>query len=504
MKTQKALTFNFLFLILSLVTHGQGSEEYGSGLKINIDQSGSKYVRFIIWNQIWTRAMELNPGSLVNGQPATWHYDIGIRRARMLAYAQINHRFLILTHFGINNQTFINGGVPMGGMTGNGGTFTSGKKPGIFFHDVWNEYAVIPTVNPETKKPNKNSLYIGTGLHYWHGVSRMTSASTLNFMAIDAPIFNWFTIEFADQFARYFGFYAKGKVFDRLDYRLHISKPFATTTDLPRTGNGLPILDRAVDNNSGSNSWIKSGYVMWQFLDKESNVLPFTVGTYVGTKKVFNLGAGFQTMPNATKHFTLRGEDTLVQSNTANVAGVDVFLDMPFGGASNQAITLYSVLYNHSWGPNYYRTVGIMNEASVFKDPNYTGPVNINGYGNTRPLLGTGQIWYTQMGYLLPKNILTRKTRPQVDSNGQPILNHYPNTKASVDRIQLFGAYTLHNLERIGNPVHSFDVGFNYFIAGHHAKITLQYSARPHIPDGNGNRQEGFKSEFIVQTQVFL
>lgn len=503
MNAQRPLRILLMALVVSLTAHGQGSEEYGSGLKINIDQSGTKYVRFIIWNQIWTRAMELNPGSVVNGQPIDWHYDLGIRRARMLAYAQINHRFLILTHFGINNQTFINGGAPMGGMTGNGGTFTSGKKPGIFFHDVWNEYAVIPSVNPETKKPNKNSLYIGTGLHYWHGVSRMTNASTLNFMAIDAPIFNWFTIEFADQFARYFGVYAKGKVFDRLDYRVHISRPFATNLDLPRA-NGLPVLNRAVDNNSGANSWIKSGYLMWQFWDKESNVLPFTVGTYVGTKKVFNIGAGFQNMPNTTKHFSLKGEDTVVVSNAANVGGIDVFLDMPFGGATNQAVTVYSVLYNHNWGPNYYRTVGIMNEASVVKDPNYTGPVSINGFGNTRPLLGTGQIWYTQVGYLLPKGTLAKKRSTDTAPNGQPIINHYPNTKASIDRIQVFGAYTLHNLERIGNPVHSFDVGFNYFLAGHHAKITFQYSARPHVPDGNGNKQEGFKSEFIVQTQVFL
>lgn len=503
MNTRKPLKFLLIALVVGHLSHGQGSEEYGSGLKINIDQTGSKYVRFIIWNQIWTRAMELNPGSVVNGQPTDWYFDIGIRRARMLAYAQINQRFLILTHFGINNQTFINGGAPMGGLTGNGGTFTSGKKPGLFFHDVWNEYAVVPAVNSETKKANKNSLYIGSGLHYWHGVSRMTSASTLNFLAVDAPIFNWFTIEFADQFARYFGVYAKGKVFDRLDYRVHISRPFATNLELPRN-NGVPVLNRAVENNSGANSWIKSGYLMWQFWDKESNVLPFTVGTYVGTKKVFNIGAGFQTMPNATKHFVLNGEDTVVQSNPSNVTGLDVFLDMPFGGASNQAITLYSVFYNHNWGPNYYRTVGIMNEAASFKDPNYSGQVSINGFGNTRPLLGTGQIWYTQVGYLLPKSTLSRKNKPEISPNGQPIVNHYPNTKSRVDRIQLFGAYTLHNLERIGSPVHSLDFGFNYFIAGHHAKITLQYSARPNMLEGNGNRQEGFKSEFILQTHIFL
>ena len=35
------------------------------------------------------------------------------------------------------------------------------------------------------------------------------------------------------------------------------------------------------------------GYVSWEFLEQESNLLPFNVGTYLGTKRVFNLGGGF-------------------------------------------------------------------------------------------------------------------------------------------------------------------------------------------------------------------
>jgi hypothetical protein len=47
---------------------------------------------------------------------------------------------MILTHFGINNQTFTNGGA---GTSGTGG-YGAGKKPGLFFHDAWNEYVVLP------------------------------------------------------------------------------------------------------------------------------------------------------------------------------------------------------------------------------------------------------------------------------------------------------------------------------------------------------------------------
>ncbi|MDW8157434.1 MAG: porin [Bacteroidia bacterium] len=493
-----------IWIIHSKYLLAQGSEEYGSGLRIKFNDAGSKYLRFIIWNQIWTRAIEMNPGSQVNLEPVGWYFDVAIRRARMLALAQINLRFLILAHWGINNQTFINGGVPNGGMTGNGGNFTSGKKPGIFFHDLWNEYAVIPAKNSETGKNNPHSFYLGFGLHYWHGVSRMTSASTLNFMAVDAPIFNWFTIEFSDQFARYMGIYAKGFLFDRLEYRMHLSKPFVTNQSLPRGARGLPILEKAVENNTGSNSWIQSGYFAYHFWEKESNLLPYTVGTYVGTKRVFNIGAGFQRMPNATKHWSLREQDTIVINNDALILGLDVFMDCPFGGNQNMALTLYSVFYNHNWGPNYYRTVGIMNVASTEKAVGYKGETNINGFGNTRPLLGTGQIWYTQVGYLLPKELLiTRKKAVESDIESKSELAQGLK-KQPQDRIQIFGTYTLHNLEYLKRTVHSIDIGLNYFIAGHHAKITLQYSARPNILDSGVNRQDGFLSEFILQTQVYL
>jgi hypothetical protein len=53
----------------------------------------------------------------------------------MLKYPKI-HDF---NPFGINNQTFINGGAA--GTSGTGG-YGAGK-PGLFFHDAWNEYAVV-------------------------------------------------------------------------------------------------------------------------------------------------------------------------------------------------------------------------------------------------------------------------------------------------------------------------------------------------------------------------
>jgi len=145
--------------------------------------------------------------------------------------------------------------------------------------------------NLTTGKVNKSTLSIGAGLHYWHGISRMTSASTLNFLAVDAPIFNWPLIENSDQFARLFGIYAKGKI-GKFEYRMNWNKPFAT--------NIAPAEGVAVDNN-GLSKMSYGGYFEYQFLDQEANLLPFKVGTYVGTKRVFNIGAGFYHQPEGTQ-----------------------------------------------------------------------------------------------------------------------------------------------------------------------------------------------------------
>jgi hypothetical protein len=173
-------------------------------LTLKLNESGSKYVRFLMWHQMWATATQNNPGTTdVNGNDigGKWTGDVAIRRSRFLAYAQISPRFLILTHWGINNQSFINGGAGAGSNVTSAGASNSGKRAQLYIHDAWTEFAVKPV-----------KLHVGMGLHYWNGISRLSNNSTLNFMTMDAPIFNWQTIELTDQFARQFGVYAKGQL----------------------------------------------------------------------------------------------------------------------------------------------------------------------------------------------------------------------------------------------------------------------------------------------------
>lgn len=448
-------------LLAAALSFGQGSPDYGGGMKFNLNPEGTKYMRFIMWNQIWMRSSEMNPGTMVGDEAVTKQEDIGMRRLRLLAYAQISPRYMIVTHIGINNQTFINGGAS--GSSGTGG-YGAGKKPGIFFHDAWNEYAVVL---PQENK--KFSLSIGGGLHYYMGLSRMTMSSTLNYLAIDAPIFNWPLIENSDQFARQVGIFAKGK-YDRFEYRFSLNKPFATNQVPANVTTESAAV--AVDN-SGNSKWSKAGYVEYQFLDKESNLLPYKVGSYLGTKKVFNIGAGFYTAPSGTK----TSVNGIIEKHPINLFSGDVFVDMPVGDkAKKMAVTAYSVWYSYDFGPNYVRNLGIMNEGVA--DPNFTGTRALAGAGNMQPTIGTGTIWYTQAGFLLPN----KNEKPKV-------------------RVQPFGAYTYKNFEAFKKSSSQFDIGTNLFLDGHHAKLTAQYSTRPVYTSVSN---VDYKGDFLLQLQIYL
>lgn len=462
MKKAKHLVAALIASCASLTGFAQGGENYGSGMKLDLNQDGSKFVRFITWHQFWITNNENNPGTKdINGNPQSDATDIALRRSRFLVYSQISPRFLILSHWGINNQSFVNGGSAGTLGTGASATGQGGKRATLYIHDAWSEFAVV-----------KSKLHVGTGIHYWNGVSRLSSASTLNFMTMDAPIFNWYNIEATDQFARQFGVYAKGQL-DRLDYRVAINKPFAN--GVAPTKSGLKADGIAV--NVLNEKAAISGYFNWMFKDKENNTLPFFVGTYLGKKEVLNVGAGFYTQAQAMGSARLNGADTIVERHNQTCLGIDLFWDKPINKTKGTAFSLYSVYYNYNFGPKYLRNIGILNL--------HTNAVptseSFNGAGNAQPTIGTGSIWYTQFGYKLANM-----------KNGSSFMPYVTTTFKS--------------FERIGTPSLQYDLGLNYFISNHNAKITLQYTNRPIYQTnttGDINRN-GSKGEFIIQTHIFL
>ncbi len=415
------------------MTETANASEYGKGLRFDLDDSGDYYVKLATWHQIWARAIEMNPGTAGD----SWGTDISLRRSRVLMMAKFG-RLLALTHFGINNQSFVGGGA-----SGTAGP----KKPQLFFHDVWAQYTFI-----------EDKLSFGAGLHYWNGISRLSNASTLNFLGIDAPISNWPTFEQTDQFARSMGMYLKGKLFDRrLDYRVALNKPFRPNG----TGGAGTRSIFDPDNNTVS----MAGYFAYHFLDIEANTVPFTVGTYLGKKRVFNLGAGALYHPEAL--YTLNPTEGRTNHDLLAL-GVDAFLDLPLGKDSG-AITAYLAFYNYDFGPNHLRLSGINNFGL-----GVTGLIEtINGPGNSYPAWGTGQIVYGQVGYMLPNLPL-----------------------------QPYATVQINNFDALQDIAPVIEGGMNWHLEGHHFKITANYRARPIMT--SAGRFSKFASEVIMQTMIYL
>ncbi|MCB0643811.1 MAG: porin, partial [Phaeodactylibacter sp.] len=357
-------------------------------LTLKLNEDGSKYIRFITWHQMWTTFSQDANDNIQT--------EFRLRRSRFLAFAQVSPRFLILTHFGLNNLT-------RGGMDATGQLAAAQ----LFMHDAWAEYRVVDKF-----------LYIGGGLHYWNGISRLTNQSTLNIMSLDAPRFNWATIGTSDQFARHLGLYAKGKL-GRLDYRVSVNEAIANTLDGAR---GLkPAPDTAVYVNDGGK--VYSGYFNYQFLDKESNKLPFMVGTYIGKKKVFNIGAGFLSHPGGSTSLDGSGNEV---ANDVLLWAADAYYDAPVG-SNGSAISAYLAFYNFNFGPNYQLT-------------------------GSSDLVATGNILYGQLGFALP-----------AFSNGTQLMPYV--------------TYSNRSIEAAADPANQLGVGFNYFISGHNAKVTVEYNS---------------------------
>lgn len=431
-----------IFTALSLVLISISSvQAQNKDLRFNLNDDGSQYVKATFLNQTWVRWTQNNPGSTVDGYLEDNTFDIGLRRTRIQLFGKISDRVFFYTQFGQNNLSFI-----------------GARKQGLFFHDALGEIELA-----------KDKLSIGAGLSGWVGFLRYSSPSIGSILTMDAPLYQQSTNDISDQFVRKYSIYAKGKL-GKLDYRLGLSKPMSISRS---TVQGITIGSNSLFSSEPANLQSQA-YVKYEFLDSESNLTPYTTGSYLGSKNVFNIGAGFIFQKDAMWHTEDNGT-TIVRENLA-LFGVDVFYDRVIDPATQTALTAYAAISSNNYGKNYVRNLGVMN-------PTNGGGTSFNGAGNAFPINGTGTLSYFQVGYLMKDQLL-----------------------GSMGTLQPYVATQLASLELLDDTMTMYEFGLNWLIKGHGTKLSLNYQSRPVFNQNNINELVSTerKGMTVLQLQISI
>lgn len=415
---KKFVLIPVLFLA-SLTTHAQ-LESKDSGrvvipeLRLKFNPSGTHYFKATFLGQTWLRYSEFNPGTTIDGTPKSTYGDIGIRRWRIQAFAQLTDRVFFYTQFGQNNFSFL-----------------QPRATGAFLHDAITEYRVV------------KELEIGGGLTAWGGTSRFSAPAVANIMGLDAPVYQQSTNGINDQFARKLSLYAKGEI-ARLNYRVAISRPMSARNSVVP----IPPISPVSSFNTEAPLVQTSGYLFWQFFDKERTQVPYMSGTYLGKKKILNVGIGWTQQNKAMWHTDSIGDT--VRTNLL-LLGADVFLDLPLGN-KGALLNVYAAYNRFDFGKNYVRMLNGMNPANGVNSQG-----TLNGPGVNFPMIGTGNVFFLQAGYKFKDDLLA--------DNGT---------------LMPYGEIQYSQFEALKDPAIMWEGGINWLIHGTHgAKISLGLQNRP-------------------------
>ncbi len=411
-------------------------------LRLDLNSDGNHFLKATFLNQIWIRSTENNPGTTVYGTPKSTTYDIGLRRTRIQLFGPISDHVFVYTQIGTNNLSY-----------------NGARKQGLFFLDAIGELKLVGS-----------HLSAGAGLTGWSGYTRYASPSVGSILSMDAPLYQQATNDVTDQFLRKFSVYAKGKL-GKVDYRMAVSTPMSVQNSVVQAAT---IRETSLFSSEPAKLQFQ-GYCMYQFLDQESNLIPYNAGSYLGKKRVFNLGAGFIAQKDAMWHLE-SGVDTVRSS--LGLFAMDVFYDAPICEEKETAITFYASYSINDFGKNYVRNLGVMNPANGVNNQG-----SFNGAGNAFPMIGTGTTFYTQAGYLLKSNLL-----------------------GNWGTLQPYAATQISNFDLLDDTMLMYEGGLNWLLEGHRTKLSLNYQSRPvFVPDQNGDyHSQGRKNMWVLQMQVLI
>lgn len=409
--------------------------------KVKFNPSGSRFLQFNTTVQVWTRFNESNPGTQNDGVDKPYTFDIGLRRVRLWAVAKPLEWMTVAVQFGINNFNSL-----------------SPRKAGDFFHDAYVEFS-----------PFKEYFSIGSGLVSSMGHARYSSPGVASILAYDAPLYEQSTNDATDQFLRKLSIFMRGQV-KGFDYRVALVDPMSIRNSA--------LYDPEISTHAKftpiGRSLQYTGYFQYQFLDREKQLTPYFAGTYLGNKRIINVGTGFEFQPRATWLKTTSG-DTVFHSMF--IASADFFADMPLRKSKDDAFTVYAAYTYMDFGQGYVRNLGVMNPGQSLN----AAKASFNGTGNAYPMIGTGHTVYFQTGYKLPSSWFG-KTGFSI----QP----YADVQAS-------------KFDRLNGWMATFDAGLNFLLVGHKAKMSLNYQNRP-VFDLGTLKPNDRKSAVILQWQIAI
>ena len=402
------LALILLFIILNTISVLAQEKPFNV---VNITPDGSKYIKFGMNLQVWGRYSELNPNSKIGTTEVNDAYDIVIRRLRLQAMGMLTDNIFFHLQLGQNNINFTQNNGP--------------SNAPLSVMDALGEYHF------------NEKLHIGGGLTAWGaGTTRYSANSSSSQLTLDTPMYQQFANTSSTFGNRNLSIYAKGYL-GKFNYRAAITNPY-----------------RNSNNNLGLNSTVStetpraqySGILTYSFLDKESLEDAYHKGTYLGTKKVFNVALGYMTQAKAMWHVT---PEATVAYDDMKVLGFDVFYDSPIN-AKGAALTAYAAFNNNDYGKNYIQSVNTPNPA-------IGDNTLINGSGAGFIGVGTGNIYYAQLGYLFGKS----------------------DNEAKKGRFQPYAATQIADLEALDTPMTMYELGLNYYTTGTLGpKFSLNYQNR--------------------------
>lgn len=408
---------NVLFFISVLFSISCNAQS----LFYKFDEAGDTYIRGSFRGQFWARYIETNPGTAINGEPINHSFDVSIRRYRIGFQSQIKKKWFLFMLFGNNNL--------------NQKTL---RNNDFRLLDLSVEYTF------------SEKFTLGVGKIIFGGAGRFVQFSNGSMLNLDPAVHQLFTLNQYDDIGRNLGIFAKGQL-GKIDYTFSLQSPTYH------------------EGSKNSPRLHSSSYIKYEFLDNESNRNPYSggVGTYIGTKKVLNIGFGYNYQP---KMMYKEDKNEISFEDYTNF-GIDLFVDLPIS-AKNEAITAYLGYNSIHYKENYVRNIAV---NSIFDNAG----TSFNGGGNAYPIMGTGNTLLFQFGYLFGKS----------EKNN---VRFQPN----------FG-WKYADFQGLNQSANSYSFGLNTYFNGHKSKLSFSYDSRP-IFDVASKKVSDRKGMYIVQYQMEL